>query len=67
MSLHVAYGDIKLNFEELPERNSSASVHSQNIKFLVIKILKVFNGTHPQFVKDITLFRERLASQSVKE
>ena len=41
----------KSNFEELIERDDSASTHRQNIKFLAIEMFKVFKGVNLQIVK----------------
>ena len=45
------YSDKKLNFEELLERDSSVSIHHQNIRFLAIEMFKVFKGISPQIVR----------------
>ena len=40
-------------FEELLKRGGSISIHRQNIRFLGIKMFKVFKGLSPQILKEI--------------
>ena len=44
----------KSNFEELIERGCSAYICPQNIRFLRIRIFKVFKGLSPQILKEIS-------------
>ena len=48
------------SFEELLERDNSASVHNRNIQCLAIELYKVFNDICPDIMKDVfplTIFR----------
>ena len=56
--LRIAYDNQKSNFEELLERDYSASIHHRNIIVLSIEMFKVFKGIIPQIVKGIFQFRD---------
>ena len=45
----------KSYFEDLIERDGSVSTHHQSIRFLAIKVFKVFKGISPQIVKDFSV------------
>ena len=45
----------KSHFEDLIERDDSASTHHQSIRFLAIKVFKVFKGISPQIVRDFSV------------
>ena len=45
----------KSYFDDLIERDGSLSTHHQSIRFLAIKVLKVFKGISPQIVRDFSV------------
>ena len=55
----------KSNFGELLERDGSVFTHLQNIRFLAIKIFKVFQGVRPQIVKEIFQLRYAMPYQQM--
>lgn len=55
----------KSNFGEPLEYDGSVFTHLQNIRFLAIKILKVFQGVRPQIVKEIFQLRYEMPYQQM--
>ena len=45
----------KSHFEDPIERDGSVSTHHQSIRFLAIKVFKVFKGISPQIVRDFSV------------
>ena len=52
------YSDKKSRFDELLDRDESASIHHQNTPKLGIKMLKVLNGENPQILNEIFRIRD---------
>ena len=57
ISLRTVYSDKTSDFSELLEKDGSVSIHYQNIRQLVIEMLKVSKGLSPEIVKGLFQFR----------
>ena len=54
----VIYSGKKSRFDELLDRDESASIHHQNTPKLGLKMLKVLNGENPQILNEIFRIRD---------
>ena len=51
--LRIIYGDKQSSFEELLEKDSSASIHERNIQILATKMYKVSKGMSPPQITEL--------------
>ena len=56
--LRLIYNDKQLTFEELLEKDDSASIHIRNLQTIAIEMYKVMNGGYPEITKEIFRIRE---------
>ena len=56
--LRLIYNDKQLTFEELLEKDDSASIHIRNLQTIAIEMCKVMNGGYPEITKEIFRIRE---------
>ena len=61
--LRIVFSDKKSNFEKFLERDGSVFIHHHNIRFLEIKMFKVFKCISPQIVKEIFQFTDAVPYQ----
>ena len=56
--LHIIYIDKRLNFEELLVKDTSFSVHRNNVHTLAIEIYKMVNGMSLEIMNDVFKLRD---------
>ena len=56
--LRLIYNDKKLSFENLLDKDKSASIHHENLGSLVIEMYKVHRGISPEILNDLFPLRQ---------
>ena len=64
-ALRLVYLDEKSSFEELLNKDGSATVHHRNLQLLAIEMFKVIKGVAPAFMTDIFAKNENTFTENV--
>ena len=56
--LRIIYKDKGSTFEHLLEKDSFASIHTRNLRFLAAEMFKVFKGLEPAIINDLFPLKE---------
>ena len=57
--LRIIYEDKASTFEQLLEKDSSVSIHTRNLRFLVVEMFKVVQDIAPTIINDLFPLKER--------
>ena len=60
LCLRIVYNVKKLNVSELLVKDSSVSIHHQNLQKLAVEMFKVSRGLSPEIVNELFQFREQI-------
>ena len=54
-ALRLAYKDYVSNFHELLEKDKSVTIHSRNLRALVIEMYKIHHKISPSFIRELVV------------
>ena len=58
--LRIAYNSKKSNFNELPVKDGSVSIHHQNLQRLAVEMSEVSRGLSPKPIDELCQFRDQI-------